>query len=244
MLALRIVSQGPLTSVAAKMDNGVYPLADCERRGHVCNIGLHECLALRRCKWLLVGKPQLVFASKLPPKLASNISRRTCDQNRFHLGLGRAHATRNRSESTRLKLMHEGVVGGLLCPFDIALTTCRLRGALVIWKVINAARLSGWVKAAVALCVIAICIGSLLPETERVPTGLPFGKLEHFLAYRDRTFAWTRDVKQEGSDLGGTEFSLARLPPGVLAAMERGTPPAGERCGGRRKQVYRPMACA
>ena len=53
---------------------------------------------------------------------------------------------------------------------------------MVIWKVINAARQSGWVKAAAALCVLAICIGSLLPETERVPTGLP-GKLEHFLAY-------------------------------------------------------------
>src|SRR5262245_62396057 len=53
---------------------------------------------------------------------------------------------------------------------------------MVIWKVINAARQSGWVKAAAALCVLAICIGSLLPQTERVPTGLP-GKLEHFLAY-------------------------------------------------------------
>jgi VanZ family protein len=54
---------------------------------------------------------------------------------------------------------------------------------MVIWKVINAARQSGWVKAVAALCVLAICIGSLLPETERVPTGLPYGKLEHFLAY-------------------------------------------------------------
>jgi VanZ family protein len=53
---------------------------------------------------------------------------------------------------------------------------------MVIWKVIDCARQSGWVKAAAALCVLAICIGSLLPETERVPTGLP-GKLEHFLAY-------------------------------------------------------------
>ena len=53
---------------------------------------------------------------------------------------------------------------------------------MVIWKVINAARQSGWVKAAAALCVLAICILSLLPETDRVPTGLP-GKLEHFLAY-------------------------------------------------------------
>src|SRR5262245_42902877 len=53
---------------------------------------------------------------------------------------------------------------------------------MVIWKVIDAARQSGWVKAAAALCVLAICIGSLLPQTERVPTGLP-GKLEHFLAY-------------------------------------------------------------
>jgi len=53
---------------------------------------------------------------------------------------------------------------------------------MVIWKVINAARQSGWVKAAAALSVLAICIGSLLPQTERVPTGLP-GKLEHFLAY-------------------------------------------------------------
>ena len=54
---------------------------------------------------------------------------------------------------------------------------------MVIWKVIDCARQSGWVKAAAALCVLAICIGSLLPETERVPTGLPDGKLEHFLAY-------------------------------------------------------------
>ena len=53
---------------------------------------------------------------------------------------------------------------------------------MVIWKVINACQ-SGWVKAAAALCVLAICIGSLLPETDRVPTGLPDGKLEHFLAY-------------------------------------------------------------
>ena len=54
---------------------------------------------------------------------------------------------------------------------------------MVIWEVINAARQSGWVKAAAALCILAICIGSLLPETERVPTGLSDGKLEHFLAY-------------------------------------------------------------
>ena len=54
---------------------------------------------------------------------------------------------------------------------------------MVIWKVIDWACQSGWVKAAAALCVLAICIGSLLPETERVPTGLPYGKLEHFLAY-------------------------------------------------------------
>ena len=57
-----------LTSVAAKMDNGVYPLADCERRGHVCNIGLHECLALRRCKRLLIGKLQLYL-----PGIASEL---------------------------------------------------------------------------------------------------------------------------------------------------------------------------
>src|SRR5215510_1159073 len=54
---------------------------------------------------------------------------------------------------------------------------------MVVWRVIDWARQSGWVKAAAALCVLAICIGSLLPETERVPTGLPDGKLEHFLAY-------------------------------------------------------------
>ena len=53
----------------------------------------------------------------------------------------------------------------------------------MVWKVIDWARQSGWVKAAAALCVLAICIGSLLPETERVPTGLPDGKLEHFFAY-------------------------------------------------------------
>ena len=50
---------------------------------------------------------------------------------------------------------------------------------MVIWKVIDCARQSGWVKAAAALCVLAICMGSLLPETERVATGLPSGKLEH-----------------------------------------------------------------
>ena len=54
---------------------------------------------------------------------------------------------------------------------------------MVIWKVIDAARQSGLVKAAAALCVLGIIIVSLLPETERVPTGLPNGKLEHFLAY-------------------------------------------------------------
>ena len=54
---------------------------------------------------------------------------------------------------------------------------------MVIWKVIDAARQSGLVKAAAALCVLVIIIVSLLPETERVPTGLPDGKLEHFLAY-------------------------------------------------------------
>ena len=53
---------------------------------------------------------------------------------------------------------------------------------MVIWKVINAARQSGWVKASAVICVLVICILSLLPQTERVPTGVP-GKLEHFLAY-------------------------------------------------------------
>jgi len=39
-----------------------------------------------------------------------------------------------------------------------------------------------WIKAAGAACVIAIIVFSLIPQAERVSTGLP-GKYEHFLAY-------------------------------------------------------------
>jgi VanZ family protein len=56
------------------------------------------------------------------------------------------------------------------------------RRAMALWKVIDAARRSGWTKAAGAFCVLLVFVGSLLPETERIPTGLP-GQLEHFLAY-------------------------------------------------------------
>ena len=52
--------------------------------------------------------------------------------------------------------------------FDSVITTFMLRAAMVMWKVINAARQSGWAQAAAALCMLAICIGSLLPESERV----------------------------------------------------------------------------
>ena len=39
-----------------------------------------------------------------------------------------------------------------------------------------------WIKAAGAACVVAIIVFSLIPQAERVSTGLP-GKYEHFLAY-------------------------------------------------------------
>jgi VanZ family protein len=48
--------------------------------------------------------------------------------------------------------------------------------------VIDTIRYSIWTKAAGALCVLLIFILSLLPQTERLPTGLP-GKLEHLIAY-------------------------------------------------------------
>src|SRR5262249_40879511 len=44
-------------SVAAEVDDGIYSFADGERGGHVLNIGLYECLARRRCKQSLIGKP-------------------------------------------------------------------------------------------------------------------------------------------------------------------------------------------
>ena len=43
-------------------------------------------------------------------------------------------------------------------------------------------RRSWWTKAAAAFCVVVIFVGSLLPQDERMFTGLP-GKLEHFVAY-------------------------------------------------------------
>jgi hypothetical protein len=109
---------------------------------------------------------------------------------------------------------------------------------MVIWKVIDAARQSGWVKAAAALCVLAICIGSLLPETERLTTGLPSGKLEHFLAYGVTGLLLGLAMSGRKAPILAALFSLARLPPGVLAAMEHGAPPAGERCGGRRARRH------
>ena len=55
------------------------------------------------------------------------------------------------------------------------------------WKMIDtlidATRSSGWGKAAAAFCVLAIFIGSLLPQAERISTGFLPGKLEHFVAY-------------------------------------------------------------
>ena len=50
------------------------------------------------------------------------------------------------------------------------------------WKMIDATRRSRWAKAAAAFCVLAIFIGSLVPQAERLSTGLS-GKLEHFVAY-------------------------------------------------------------
>src|SRR3546814_12582689 len=82
------------------------------------------------------------------------------------------------------------------------------------------------------------------PRSKRTDTLFPYttlfrSKLEHFLAYGvTGTVVWTRHVRQERSDLGGTEFSLARLLLGVLAAMEHGAPPPGERCGGRRTRRH------
>jgi VanZ family protein len=39
-----------------------------------------------------------------------------------------------------------------------------------------------WIKVAGGTCVVAIIVFSLIPQVERVSTGLP-GKYEHFLAY-------------------------------------------------------------
>ena len=41
---------------------------------------------------------------------------------------------------------------------------------------------SPWTKAASAICLLFIIVYSLIPQTERVNTGLP-GKIEHVLAY-------------------------------------------------------------
>ena len=53
----------------------------------------------------------------------------------------------------------------------------------MIEKLIDATRSSGWAKGAAAFCVLAIFIGSLLPQAERLSTGFLPGKLEHFVAY-------------------------------------------------------------
>jgi len=47
---------------------------------------------------------------------------------------------------------------------------------------IAAAQNSPWTKAASAFCLLFIIVYSLIPQTERVNTGLP-GKIEHVLAY-------------------------------------------------------------
>ena len=52
----------------------------------------------------------------------------------------------------------------------------------VVRKIIAAAPNSLWSKAASGLCLLFIVIYSLIPEVERVNTGLP-GKFEHVLAY-------------------------------------------------------------
>ena len=49
-------------------------------------------------------------------------------------------------------------------------------------EIIAAAPTSLWTKAASGLCLLFISFYSLIPQTERVETGVP-GKLEHVLAY-------------------------------------------------------------
>lgn len=51
-----------------------------------------------------------------------------------------------------------------------------------IRALISGAVHSPWIKAAAAACVVTIVVFSLIPQAERVSTGLP-GKYEHFLAY-------------------------------------------------------------
>jgi VanZ family protein len=52
----------------------------------------------------------------------------------------------------------------------------------MIDRLLDATNRSPWAKVAAAFCVLVIVMGSLLPQAERISSGLP-GKLEHFVAY-------------------------------------------------------------
>jgi len=49
-------------------------------------------------------------------------------------------------------------------------------------ELISIATRSAWTKLASGICILLIFVFSLLPQAERVTTGLP-GKAEHFIAY-------------------------------------------------------------
>jgi VanZ family protein len=64
----------------------------------------------------------------------------------------------------------------------LAMSAALLLKGVFSLKMIDKICRSRWAKAAAAFSVLLIFVGSLLPEAERIPTGLP-GKLEHFVAY-------------------------------------------------------------
>ena len=72
-------------------------------------------------------------------------------------------------------------------------------------EIIAAATGSFWTKAASGLCLLFISFYSLIPQTERLGTGLP-GKVEHVLAYSVTGLLLSLSFRNERGPLLATGF--------------------------------------
>ena len=87
--------------------------------------------------------------------------------------------------------------------------------------VIAAASNSLWTKAASGLCLLFISVYSLIPQTERVATGLP-GKFEHVLAYSFTGFLLALSFRSEKGPL--TAAAILSLIASLLEFLQQWAP--------------------
>jgi VanZ family protein len=72
-------------------------------------------------------------------------------------------------------------------------------------EMISAASNSIWVRVITGICILFIVVYSLIPESERISTGLP-GKLEHCLAYSMTGFLLALSIRARNGPILAAAF--------------------------------------